>query len=105
MCNPTSQPPRRDLYELETSMRTADNGPSFLPKKPKPPRIGGVDWDCVRPGALAIYNADYMADGTRYEQFDKPWTVIGGGFANLYERFHTHAEAIAYAFKKAEKQA
>lgn len=32
MCNPTSQPPRRDLYELETSMRTADNGPSFLPE-------------------------------------------------------------------------
>lgn len=30
MCNPTMQPPRRDLYELETSL-TADKGGFLLP--------------------------------------------------------------------------
>ena len=30
MCNPTSQPPRRDLYELETNL-TADTGGFLVP--------------------------------------------------------------------------
>lgn len=30
MCNPTSQPPRRELYELEQTL-TADNGGFLVP--------------------------------------------------------------------------
>jgi hypothetical protein len=106
VCNPTSQPPRRELYELEQTIRT-QQGPFLLPK-PQVPRIGSDGYHEARPDAVAVYNAEYLADGTRYTRFDKPWTVIGRVITD-YKRFSTHAAAIAYAFsqvpKKEEKEA
>ena len=99
MCR-TSAPPRRDLYELETELAANEGGFFVAKTKPKPPRIGGAEWETVKPYSVAIYNADYMSTGERYAQFTDPWTVVG---ADTYERFPTHAEAIRYAFKETAK--
>jgi hypothetical protein len=95
MCNPTSQPPRRDLYELDTSMRTADNGPSFLPANRRI-RVGaGNDEQRAQ-----VYNADYMSDGTRYARFDKPWTAFT---AIDFRTFKTQPEALQWVLQEARK--
>jgi hypothetical protein len=95
MCNPTSQPPRRDLYELETSMRTADNGPFLLPANRRI-RVGAGN-DAQR---AQVYNADYMSDGTRYARFDKPWTAFT---AIDFRTFKTQPEALAWVLQEARK--
>jgi len=98
MCNPTSQPPRRDLYELETTL-TADNGGFLLPKT-KPPRIGGEDWREQRPHTLGIYNGNYAPSGQRIGDFPNPWNAIGPDNDAL---FPTHAEALAWVLQEARK--
>jgi hypothetical protein len=95
MCHPTSQPPRRDLYELETSMRTADNGPFLLPANRRI-RVGAGN-DAQR---AQVYNADYMSDGTRYARFDKPWTAFT---AIDFRTFKTQPEALAWVLQEARK--
>jgi hypothetical protein len=95
MCNPTSQPPRRDLYELETSMRTADNGPFLLPANRRI-RVGAGN-DAKR---AQVYNAEYLSDGTRYAKFDKPWTAFT---AIDFRTFKTQPEALAWVLQEARK--
>ena len=95
MCNPTSAPPRRDLYQLETELRT-HKGPFLLPK-PKPPRIGQTAWMAYAERRTAVFNANYAANGDRLLDLDKPWTVLT---PDDFRAFKTHAEAIAYAFKE-----
>ena len=105
MCR-TSAPPRRDLYELEQSITTeqtksaAEQGGSFLPET-KPPRIGTYQWMQARDGVTAVFNSDYDENGNLLGPSDKPWTVADP--VNDWEYFHTHAEAIAYAFKGTTK--
>ena len=104
MCNPTSQPPRRELYELEQTIRT-QQGPFSLPK---PPRLGSLDWLHARhPQALAVFNSAYDIDGSKQHVEADPWCVIKED--GDWEYFATHAEALAYAFtnapKKEEKEA
>ena len=95
MCNPTKQPPRRDMYQLETEIGTR-KVPSFLPKT-KPGRIGTPEWHKTRPGFTAIYNANFTRAGRKYGDYPDPWTLIG---PDVYKSFETHAEALAYAFKE-----
>jgi hypothetical protein len=101
MCNPTSQPPRRDLYELETSMRTADNGPFLLPKRK--PRIGSTDWIHERPNAFAVFHGGFDVDGTHLDigSYVEPWTVITPDAE--WRHFWTHAEALNWAVQEARK--
>jgi hypothetical protein len=94
MCNPTSQPPRRDLYELETSMAATER-PSFLPANRRI-RVGAGN-DAQR---AQVYNADYMSDGTRYARFDKPWTAFT---AIDFRTFKTQPEALAWVLQEARK--
>ena len=94
MCNPTSQPPRRELYELEQTIRT-QQGPFSLPANRRI-RVGAGN-DAQR---AQIYNADYMADGTRYAKFDKPWTAFT---AIDFRTFKTHAEALQWVQQEAWK--
>ena len=94
MCNPTSQPPRRDLYELETTL-TADNG-GFLVPAHRRIRVGAGN-DHRR---AQIYNAEYLSDGTRYARFDKPWTAFT---AIDFRTFTTHAEALQWVLQEARK--
>ncbi len=94
MCNPTSQPPRRDLYELETTMRTG-SGSSFLPANRRV-RVGAGNDE--RRGQ--VYNANYMSDGTKYADFDKPWTAFT---AIDFRTFKTHAEALQWVQQEAWK--
>ena len=91
MCNPTSQPPRRDLYELETTL-TADNG-GFLVPEPQEPRLTVRVWTSGRRG---LYNADYSSAGDKFLNLRKPWTVVT---PSDFETFYTYAEAATYAFK------
>jgi hypothetical protein len=51
-------------------------------------------WHTVR---VAVYNANYAANGDRLLELDKPWTVLS---PINFQTFHTHAEALAYAFKE-----
>ena len=70
--------------------------------KEKIGRIASRKWSEQRPQALAIFHGGYDEDGELYKIADpKPWTVIGGNAA-IYEEFTTHAEALAWAFEKAE---
>ena len=63
------------------------------------PRIGtGTNFDRIE-----IYNANYGASGVRIGNFDRPWNVLGPG--NTFDAFHTHAEAITYATKEADRNA
>ena len=89
MCNPTSQPPRRDLYELETIL-TADNGGFLVAKRP---RIGTSD----KSGRIEVYNACWSATGQRIGNYERPWNVFTPWDSIM---FATHAEAIAYAFSQ-----
>jgi hypothetical protein len=94
MCNPTSQPPRRDLYELETTL-TADNG-GFLVPANRRIRVGAGN-DAQR---AQIYNANFMSDGTRYADFPKPWTA----FTSIdFRTFKTQPEALAWVLQEARK--
>jgi hypothetical protein len=94
MCNPTSQPPRRDLYELETTL-TADNG-GFLVPANRRIRVGAGN-DAQR---AQIYNANFMSDGTRYADFPKPWTAFT---AIDFRTFKTQPEALAWVLQEARK--
>ena len=68
----------------------------------KPGRIGGESWMEARsPSVTAVYNANYLATGERDRTHDKPWSVAG---PHGFKSFRTHAEAVAYAFEKAEKK-
>jgi hypothetical protein len=93
MCR-TSSPPRRDLYELETSLAVTER-PFFMPANRRI-RIG-ADTEARR---QQIYNADYMSDGTRYAHFPKPWTVFT---AIDFRAFTTHHEALQWALQEAHK--
>ena len=95
MCNPTSQPPRRDLYELEESIRTANDGPFSLPANRRI-RVGAGN-DAQR---AQVYNANFMSDGTRYADFPKPWTA----FTSIdFRTFKTQPEALAWVLQEARK--
>jgi len=94
MCNPTSQPPRRDLYELETTL-TADNG-GFLVPANRRIRVGAGN-DAQR---AQVYNANFMSDGTRYADFPKPWTAFT---AIDFRTFKTQPEALAWVLQEARK--
>lgn len=96
MCNPTKQPPRRDMYELETNL-TANTG-GFLVPANRRIRIGESNTE-TKP---IIYNANYMSDGTRYADFDRPWTVFT---PCNFRAFNTHAEAITWADQQARNAA
>ena len=94
MCNPTSQPPRRDLYELEATL-TADKG-GFLVPANRRIRVGAGN-DAQR---AQIYNANFMSDGTRYADFPKPWTA----FTSIdFRTFKTQPEALAWVLQEARK--
>ena len=93
MCR-TSAPPRRDLYELETSL-TADKGGFLLPAHRRI-RVGAGN-DHRR---AQVYNAEYLADGTRYTRFDRPWAAFT---AIDFRTFTTHAEALQWVLKEARK--
>ena len=93
MCR-TSEPPRRDMYELTTEL-AADKGGFFVPANRRI-RVGAGN-DAQR---AQIYNAEYMSDGTRYAKFDKPWTAFT---AIDFRTFKTHAEAIAWVLQEARK--
>ena len=94
MCNPTSSPPRREMYEL-TAELAADKGGFFVPANRRI-RVGAGN-DAQR---AQVYNADYMSDGTRYARFDKPWTAFT---AINFRAFETHAEAIHWVLQEARK--
>ena len=94
MCNPTKQPPRRDMYELEESMRTSD-GPFFVPK-PRAPRLTVRVWTS---GRVGIYNANYASNGDKFLDLFRPWTVVT---PSDFQTFTTHAEALACATKETE---
>ena len=98
MCR-TSAPPRRDMYELQESLRTG-TGPSFLPKT-KPGRIAGNDWMERRADhATAVWNGHYGVEGGQILWHTKPWCVMT---PTSFQTFNTHAEAIRYAFKETAK--
>ena len=68
--------------------------------KEKIGRIGGDRWMFQRAQHVtAIYNADYNENGQRVGIYDKPWTATGKRGSG---HFTTHAEALAWAFEKAE---
>ena len=84
------------LVDSENS--TADKGGFFMPKKPKPPRIGSTAWLQERDNAIAVFNGGYDVDGTRLDIGNaEPWTVITPD--GEWTHFWTHPEALAYAFK------
>jgi len=94
MCNPTKQPPRRDMYELQEEL-AADKGGFLLPAHRRI-RVGAGN-DHRR---AQVYNAEYLADGTRYTRFDKPWTAFT---AIDFRTFTTHAEALQWVLQEARK--
>jgi hypothetical protein len=94
MCH-TSQPPRRDLYEIATELGTS-NGPSFLPNSRPRIRIGAS----TEARRAQIYNANYMADGTKYADYTKPWTAFT---AIDFRAFKTHPEALQWVLQEARK--
>jgi len=68
--------------------------------KEKIGRIAASDWMSQRASeAFAVYNASYNADMTRTWISRKPWVAAGPKY---YASFDTHAEALAWAFEKAE---
>jgi len=83
------------MYQLEESMRTANNGPSFLPAHRRI-RVGAGNDE----RRAQVYNAEYMSDGTHYARFDKPWTAFT---AIDFRTFKTHAEALAWVLQEARK--
>jgi len=87
------------MYELTTELGTR-KVPSFLPKKPKPPRIGGENWREQRPHTLGIYNGNYSPSGLRIGDFPNPWNAIGPDNDAL---FPTYAEALAWVLQEARK--
>ena len=91
MCSQTSQPPRRDMYEIETELG-AHEVPFSLPAKPHS-RLGIRGWTS---GRVAIYNADFSSRGDRFLTLLKPWTVVT---PSDFQTFHTSEEAYAFAFK------
>jgi hypothetical protein len=94
VCNPTSQPPRRELYELEQTIRT-QQGPFSLPANRRI-RVGAGN-DAQR---AQIYNANYMSDGTKYADFPKPWTA----FTPIdFRTFKTQPEALQWVLQEARK--
>ena len=93
MCR-TSEPPRRDMYELTTEL-AADKGGFFVPANRRI-RVGAGN-DAQR---AQIYNAEYMSDGTRYAKFDKPWTAFT---AIDFRTFKTQPEALAWVLQEARK--
>ena len=94
MCNPTSQPPRRDMYELETNL-TADTG-GFLVPANRRIRVGAAQ----NHQRAQIYNAEYLSDGTHYARFDKPWTAFT---AIDFRTFKTQPEALQWVLQEARK--
>lgn len=69
--------------------------------KEKIGRIAASDWMGQRASeAFAVYNANYNEDMTRCEWRKGPHWVAAG--PNGYANFTTHAEALAWAFEKAE---
>ena len=94
MCNPTKQPPRRDMYELTTELGTRKV--PFLVPANRRIRVGAGN-DAQR---AQVYNANFMADGTRYADFPKPWTAFT---AIDFRTFKTHAEALAWVLQEARK--
>ena len=93
MCR-TSAPPRRDMYELQEEL-AADKGGFLLPAHRRI-RVGtGNDHRRAQ-----IYNAEYLADGTRYTRFDRPWTAFT---AIDFRTFTTHAEALQWVLQEARK--
>ena len=93
MCR-TSEPPRRDMYELTTELGTR-KVPSFLPANRRI-RVGAGN-DAQR---AQVYNANFMADGTKYADFPKPWTAFT---AIDFRTFKTHAEALQWVLQEARK--
>jgi hypothetical protein len=94
MCR-TSSPPRRDLYELSTEL-AADKGGFFVPENRPRIRIG-AHHEARR---AQIYNANYMADGTKYADYTKPWTA----FTSIdFRAFKTHPEALQWVLQEARK--
>lgn len=95
----TAQPPRREMYELETNLGT-HAVPSFLPK---PGRIAGNDWMEKRADvATAVWNGHYSAEGGQIIWHTKPWCVMT---PTDFQSFDTHAEALTYAFTESTSPA
>ena len=69
--------------------------------KEKIGRIGGSDWMAKRADhAIAVYNANYTESGQPSSpEWAYPWSVTT---PNRLKTFTTHAEALAWAFEKAE---
>ena len=94
MCR-TSAPPRRDMYEIETELGTHEV-PFLLPAARPRIRIG-AHHEARR---AQIYNANYMADGTKYADYTKPWTA----FTSIdFRAFKTHPEALQWVLQEARK--
>jgi len=82
------------MYELTTELGTR-KVPSFLPANRRI-RVGAGN-DAQR---AQVYNANFMADGTKYADFPKPWTAFT---AIDFRTFKTHAEALQWVLQEARK--
>lgn len=82
------------MYELETNL-TADTG-GFLVPANRRIRVGAGNDE----RRAQIYNANFMADGTRYADFPKPWTAFT---AIDFRTFKTQPEALAWVLQEARK--
>lgn len=103
MCNPTMQPPRRDMYALEQTIlaeKTNSTANDLDPKGsfilPKRPRIG-TDNTTER---IEIFNGNYSPSGKRIGEFPRPWNVLTPWDARF---FTTHAEALQWVLQEARK--
>jgi len=91
MCSQTSQPPRREMYEIETELGTHEV-PFLLPAKPHL-RLTMRSWTS---GRVGLYNANFASNGDRFLTLKKPWTVVT---PSDYQTFYTFGEAATYAYK------
>jgi len=82
------------MYELTTELGTR-KVPFLMPTNRRI-RVGAGS-DAQR---AQVYNANFMADGTRYADFPKPWTAFT---AIDFRTFTTHAEALQWVLQEARK--
>jgi hypothetical protein len=62
------------------------------------PRISSPEWWDARPAAIGVVNANYTRSGLRVADHDKPWIATSH---HIFKTFHTHEEALGYAFAQA----
>jgi len=90
------------MYELTTELGTR-KVPFLVPAKPKPPRIGSLEWIEARGGnATAVFNGGYDVDGTRLDIGNaEPWTAVTPD--GEWHHFWTQPEALQWVLQEARK--